>query len=669
MLHDPPVDLFRERLLGDTDFEIAGSDCETGVGYRVSVRRGDIDVAAFSRIDPLVLQSSIEADLPLAIGASLYRIEHSFGSIFLRAVREAARVAAISVTVQSHRQIVTIIGDKPLPIAEALKNYVPPTLEWAPDTLLEGSREWGRKVGHATKDLAGLREATFGLEHLETLERSGEAEAYEAVRKEAVWPAPSLDRLRAQGIPPTVAFGIVSCWRMVKQRPARNPAFRLAFVRDLPTFRAALERCRTLDAFLEVVTSYVHGLGGDAAAIVGSRLRCFARHIKSRNQTFYSQRDAILNRILAIDVIREAEAQWASASKALSNRNDLRKPRGLPMPIRTSVPLELLTRSGPNLPEPPPIERVPAELGITGLEFGNYVSRREGARLACLLAEAFADLRHLLGDWIVSLCRKGNFSAALGARGKGKGCAHYEPALRVINLTKSRGDGSLAHEFAHFLDHMIALHEPNGESRYLSARINRLQQPSHPIAAAMRQVMQAISVAPQRERITGETNPDRWFRRGWISRRGYDPELPPQEAFNTVADRESARFRHGRNSRDRSVTLVHTLAKLRKSPVEVEIAFDAKTEFAQHAKQLGTYWNRPEELFARAFESFVEDEATGRGWCTQYLVFGTQDDYSGCRGLPYPTGIERRRIDLALRALVAACAQGQRALIGNLGNL
>ena len=49
-----------------------------------------------------------------------------------------------------------------------------------------------------------------------------------------------LEALDAQGVPPTVAFGIVSCWRMVKHRPARNPACRLAFVRDLPSFRLAL---------------------------------------------------------------------------------------------------------------------------------------------------------------------------------------------------------------------------------------------------------------------------------------------------------------------------------------------------------------------------------------------------------------------------------------------
>jgi hypothetical protein len=660
-----PVDLLRDRLLGGTDFEITGSDRETGVGYRVSVRRGDVDTAAFSRIDPVVLQSSIEAGLPLSIGASLYRVERSFGPTFLHAVREAARVPATSATVQSNRQIVTVIGGEPLPTADALKDYVPTTLEWADDTLDEGSREIGRKVGHAAKDLAGLREATFGLEHLQTLERSGEAEAYEAVRKQVIWPAPSLDALRAKDVPPAVAFGIVSCWRMLRQRPARNPASRLAFVRDLPALREALERCRTLDAFIEVTASYMKAWSCDAAKIVGNHLACFARRLEYLDRSRYGRdatrrniftTDASLSCMFAIDAIREVEDQWSAADQALSNHGGSRKPGGLPLPVRPSLPLEQLRRSGQGLPDPPAIERVSVELGITGLEFGNYVSRREGERLARLTAEAFTDLRHLLGDWVVPLCRQGNLSVALGSRGKGKSCAHYEPALRVINLTKSRGDGSLAHEFAHFLDHMIAAHEPKGESRYLSARVTRIQRADHPIAAAMKRAMQAISVTPHRERVTGEVNPGRWFLKGWITGRDYDPELPPQEAFDRVADREPATFRHGRNSRASSITLVHSIAKFRKSPVEVEIAFEAKTDFVRNAKQLGVYWGRPEELFARAFESFVEDEATHRSWYTQYLVSGTQRDYTGCRGLPYPTGGERGRIGLALRELVEACA-------------
>ena len=412
------TDMFRERLLGGTDFEIIGSDRDTGISYRATVRCGEIDVASFLSIDSAVLRSSIRSGLPLSIGATLYQIEPSFGPAFLLAVCQANRVSAISVTLQSHRQIVSFIGDNPSKMADAIEVHLPSTLEWARDTLVEGSREWGRKVGHAAKDLAGLSEATFGLEHLATLERSGEAEAYEAVCKETVLPAPTLENLRAKGIPPTVAFGIVSCWRMLKQRPNRNPAFRLKYVRDLPFFFANLESCLTLDDFAEVVASYVHELARDASAVVGTRLPKFAKRIRYRE--FHWQDDIVLRTILAIDALPDADSQWVAAAEGLSSRSGVREVSGLPLPTRPAVPLEKLTRSGSGLPEPPSIDRIGVDLGITGLELGNYVTGREGERLARLVAEAFGDLRHLLGDWVVPLCRRGNLSVALGARGKGK---------------------------------------------------------------------------------------------------------------------------------------------------------------------------------------------------------------------------------------------------------
>jgi hypothetical protein len=203
---------------------------------------------------------------------------------------------------------------------------------------------------------------------------------------------------------------------------------------------------------------------------------------------------------------------------------------------------------------------------------------------------------------------------------------------------------------------MIAGYAVEGESRYLSARVKRLQPEAHPIAAAMQRVMQAVSVSRHRERVTGEIEPRPRFPQSWIAARGYDPTLPPQVAFDRVADREPDRFRGGSDPRSISVLLVHSIAQLNKSAVEVEIAYDEKSDFVQQATKLGRYWSRPQELFARAFESFIEDELAQRGWCSPYLVFGTQRDYKACRGLPYPTGTERERIAVALRDLLTAFA-------------
>jgi hypothetical protein len=657
MGHLTQANLFRETLRRSTDFELAGSDPVTGHGYRVTVRSSDFDCSAFFSVPKSSLRQAVAEGLAVSIGRTQYVIEPTFGSDFLKAVSDSSRISVVSVTIQIRQRIVSLLGNDVLRLTDLLGEWLPATLQWEPESLVEGSREWGRKVGHAAKDLAVIRETTLGVNDLVMLERSGESEAYEAVHKEAVWPAPDFDALRKHGVVPEVAFGIVSCWRMLKHRPARNPAARLAFVRELSAIPLALEKCRSLDEFANALKALVAALSPDTAAVVGPRLRSFVLNLCSGSK-WYSRHDKVLCDLHRIDEASRA-TKWKIARAALTPKSVARRPAGLPIPSRQSIPFNQLQRSGPDLPAALPLNGNSSALGLTGLELGNYVSQREGQVLARLVAESLTDLRYLIGDWVVHLCRRGNLSIALGSRGKGKACAHYEPGLRVINLTKLRGDGSLAHEFAHFLDHMLAVHATEGESRYLSARVIRQQKPDGPVALAMAHVMESTMSASRRETVAGEVKPERWYREAWITRQGYSREQSAQESYDRIANERPDVFRQGRSCKANSVTLVHTLAKLIGSRVSVEIAFEEPSQFSAEAVRLGGYWKRPEELFARAFESFIEDELSARGQCSQYLVFDTQRDYAGCRGLPYPVGDERLDIAKAMRSLVAACANSR----------
>lgn len=71
----------------------------------------------------------------------------------------------------------------------------------------------------------------------------------------------------------------------------------------------------------------------------------------------------------------------------------------------------------------------------------------------------------------------GSLGIAFGARGSGNTKAHYEPAQVVINLTKKKGAGSLAHEWWHALDNFFGKLEgqPLGyiSERYSSKEIRK----------------------------------------------------------------------------------------------------------------------------------------------------------------------------------------------------
>jgi hypothetical protein len=98
--------------------------------------------------------------------------------------------------------------------------------------------------------------------------------------------------------------------------------------------------------------------------------------------------------------------------------------------------------------------------GFRGVEFGNWVAQGSGAKdRQGMLNEAFDalhDLAAILNIPTKAISLNGTMGLALGARGSGRAMAHFEPDKIVINLTKNKGAGSLAHEWFHALDNYFA---------------------------------------------------------------------------------------------------------------------------------------------------------------------------------------------------------------------
>jgi len=91
-----------------------------------------------------------------------------------------------------------------------------------------------------------------------------------------------------------------------------------------------------------------------------------------------------------------------------------------------------------------------------GGEFGNWESQLDRQTNLNMSFEAFMDLAVALGIKPEDISLGGNLAIAYGARGHSSAIAHFEPDRNVINLTKMKGAGSLAHEWGHALDYFIA---------------------------------------------------------------------------------------------------------------------------------------------------------------------------------------------------------------------
>ena len=94
--------------------------------------------------------------------------------------------------------------------------------------------------------------------------------------------------------------------------------------------------------------------------------------------------------------------------------------------------------------------------GFRGVEFGRATGQKERQTLLNRAFDALHDLADLLGVPTQALSLNGSLGLAFGSRGRGNANAHFEPDSLVINLTRERGAGTLAHEWFHALDNYFS---------------------------------------------------------------------------------------------------------------------------------------------------------------------------------------------------------------------
>lgn len=104
-------------------------------------------------------------------------------------------------------------------------------------------------------------------------------------------------------------------------------------------------------------------------------------------------------------------------------------------------------------------EEFSASLPFRGVQFGNHVEHLRRQQDLDDAFDACHDLAEILQIPSTAIPLGETLGLAFGARGHGgwRGyIAHFEPASVIINITKTKGAGSFAHEWWHALDNHIA---------------------------------------------------------------------------------------------------------------------------------------------------------------------------------------------------------------------
>ena len=303
--------------------------------------------------------------------------------------------------------------------------------------------------------------------------------------------------------------------------------------------------------------------------------------------------------------------------------------------------------------------------GFRGVEFGNWVKQgKNGRERQWMLNNAYdslLDLSKILGIPPKAVALDGELGLCFGSRGHGSASAHYEPANRLINLTKTKGYSCLAHEWFHALDHYLM--RTNYREK-LDVRMLSEQVDSEVIFKLTPQAQERINEG-------GKKIYSLWM--GSASRVEYELKTNPKaaELARRVVAGELDQADINLDIPDRGRELVYKVTLTKEDLLQTERGaadkirpelhhawaetIDTIRSTAMHRRMLKkkAYWHSKTEEAARSFEAFVEVRSRELGITNDFLTNGafskrTLDKESY---YPYLDGVDVQRVSEKFKAL------------------
>lgn len=621
-----------------------------------------------------------------------------------------------------------------------------------------GIQDFGEKIGGARKDLWSEK----GL-NLDTLHILNDREAEQYVTKDNIWPRPDYIRMLNEGVPVHAAYFIKTVRNALPVRPEysrldtepadikKRQADYIEMVHDvrnlLADIRTDADICSFYNRFINM-DKYIHRNENSVWLERTEKGYCVTnRMLRSMNQTFSTlsvmdrkikkeqfgvKEDKKLPPGFQIGNVKQSEESgsytvmkgaYTLAGGFKSREDAIKAARELgnsaaSVRKKKFVPKQLkeIRRDGPSTgimkDRHATGTMYMSEFGFRGGEFGNWMTETDRRASLDFGYEALRDLAAAVGidRDVVSL---GNhLSIAFGARGKGSAAAHYEPMRQVINLTKMRGAGSLAHEWGHAFDDIVG--RRLGLNGFMSEHAS-----SEKVPDSIKELMENMRYRPATERERQEhyekkaggalKNLDNWMqvvlpdidltKEQMGERERFKKELiaiaaesyEEKDECEVYEERMAGIKAKIEEIRDYSnkVTGHEIPADLREKlkylalsvgdALEQNRTLRVETDFYRNSVKMDAlcgkedkgYWRSPAEMFARAFACYVKDQLP---WRSDYLCGHAESavtmDIS--KEPPemvtaFPQGKEREALNKCFDKVFAECRE--RELLKESGNM
>lgn len=303
--------------------------------------------------------------------------------------------------------------------------------------------------------------------------------------------------------------------------------------------------------------------------------------------------------------------------------------------------------------------------GFKSVQYGNALKDEEAKQHVKHFLGGMADLAEILDFDITAMNKLGGLSIAFASRGKKGASAHYERDRKIINLSNRNGDGSLCHEYGHYLDNMLASIGKTDETLSFASTIKEVKYGyyqtrqvssiDHPkVDEAMRNLMNFIKKG--KEGITGKVAlrffpKDTNFKTFYVKGTNQSITAEPLETMEATIEKyasmsgffTSFAFKYPDYQRD----MIGALVKHFDLPYYDLMIQPTTSQYYYYSSMMSSkYWIEDWELFARAFETYVFDKLADSERKSTYLVSGeyfNTEIYTktGDVTYVYPFGTER----------------------------
>lgn len=569
-------------------------------------------------------------------------------------------------------------------------------------------KDHGRYVAGSRKEKAALRRL-LDAGDLETIEKD-EASAIDLVVKENVWERFDVAKLQDQGITAGAAFLMSELRKAFPPKPISNTKdqrkayvnfanyvqnqiancinfedlaklkilytnfndTRLGFINSFNSIRLLftgeeyLEYLDNLYSFKKKYPKYYSELLEAEAYESDSLINDM--HTESNNLFYLFSNNALFKVLkyklssrfanLLLNQSKASNKTWRKAKEleekqdwSWSDKKSVTNTKSDKLTINSGVKLSYIKRRGGYyIPEKIINEKgIIDKLGYSGIQLGKSIPDDEIKEHIRHFVGAMSDLHQALNWDVAEVNRSGELAIAFAARGKGRAMAHYEPLRRIINLTRKSGDGSVSHEWFHFLDHFVNIRETgveSGNTVLYSSQLNQktgvytVLSETNPIKKAYLNIISFYvtnEYVKDGEIISGRTGKFKKKFKAYPGLYRMDYGNSPEQALRILKQNNNAYLKYPSVLKSAAKVIGSIAHKYELPEIEVELECRRVTQWYSQCVNYGKYWHSTVEMLARGFEVYIYNKLRDMGIENNYLV--SNDNFNHSSGV-YPQELE-----------------------------